>query len=133
MKSSPWRVTSNPVGDRTIYRVYRLIDTAEADHSGNREFYGNYVGPKEEALAIAKQLNAMQDFENGLKMVQEAMKVITSGTFFVDITEKSIDIKMFDSKAFKRMFPEHQLTTWGIIQYYTTQQNGITYTCSSRE
>jgi hypothetical protein len=54
---SPWKITSNPIGDRTIYGVYRLIDTAEVDHSGNREFYGDYVGTKEEALAIAKRLN----------------------------------------------------------------------------
>jgi hypothetical protein len=55
---SEWKVTSNHIDGRTIYGVYRIIDTAEVDHSGNREMHGEYMGSKNDALSIAKRLNA---------------------------------------------------------------------------
>lgn len=54
---NPWKVTSNPVGDKYIYGVYRFIDPNEVDHSGNREFYGEYLTDKQEAIALAEKLN----------------------------------------------------------------------------
>jgi hypothetical protein len=52
-----WKVTSNPIGDKTFYRAYRIIDTSQVDHSGNREYSGDYTENKEEASAIAERLN----------------------------------------------------------------------------
>lgn len=54
---SEWKVTANPVGGRMIYGVYRLRDTAEVDHSGNREYYGDYVDSRQTAEQIADELN----------------------------------------------------------------------------
>ena len=53
----PWKVTSQVIGDCKKYAVYRLIDINEVDHSGNREFAGDYVEDKSIAEFVAKQLN----------------------------------------------------------------------------
>lgn len=53
----PWKVTSNIIGDTKMYAVYRLLDTSETDHSGNREFATDYIKSKEKAAAIAQELN----------------------------------------------------------------------------
>lgn len=58
--SRPWKVTSNWIDNRQLYGVYRIIDVAELDHSGNREFYGGYVATREEAATIAEELNAKE-------------------------------------------------------------------------
>jgi len=52
-----WKVTSNPIGGKTLYGVYRLLDINEVDHSGNREFAGNYVEDRQIAEFVAEQLN----------------------------------------------------------------------------
>lgn len=52
-----WRVTSNPIGDHTLYRVFRIRNIAEVDHSGNREYYGDYTEDRQKALDIAEKLN----------------------------------------------------------------------------
>ena len=52
-----WKVTSNPIGGKTLYGVYRLLDVNEVDHSGNREFAGNYVEDRQIAELVAEQLN----------------------------------------------------------------------------
>jgi hypothetical protein len=57
---SEWRVTSNLIGDQMKYGVYRLIDTGETDHSGNREFASDYMSSKERALKIAHELNEIE-------------------------------------------------------------------------
>jgi len=54
---SPWKVTSNPIGDKTMYQVFRIRDTSAVDHSGNREYYGAYMQSKDEAKALADELN----------------------------------------------------------------------------
>lgn len=56
-----WKVTSNPIDGKSLYRVYRIRDTGAVDHSGNREYYGDYTEDKEEALSIADQLNAKEE------------------------------------------------------------------------
>ncbi len=53
----PWKVTSQVIGDCKKYAVYRLLDVNEVDHSGNREFAGNYVEDKQIAGFVAEQLN----------------------------------------------------------------------------
>lgn len=55
--ASEWKVTSNRIGEKRVYGVYRLVKPAAVDHSGNREVYGGYVDSKEEAQAIADELN----------------------------------------------------------------------------
>ena len=57
MMSSEWRVTSNFIEEQKMYQVYRLRDTAEVDHSGNREYHGDYVKNRDEAVAEAAALN----------------------------------------------------------------------------
>lgn len=52
-----WRVTSNPIDGKTFYRVFRLRDTSEVDHSGNREYAGEYTTDREEAVSLAAALN----------------------------------------------------------------------------
>lgn len=54
---SEWKVTSNPIGGKTLYGVYRLLDINEVDHSGNREFAGDYIEDKQTAMLIAEELN----------------------------------------------------------------------------
>ena len=58
MAKSEWRVSSNQVEDIKLYRVYRIRDTSEVDHSGNREYIGNYTQDREHAKAVAADLNA---------------------------------------------------------------------------
>lgn len=53
-----WKVTSNYIGGRTMYGVYRLRNIDEVDHSGNREMAGGYVENKDVAQIVADQLNA---------------------------------------------------------------------------
>lgn len=60
MKGS-WKVTSNSIGDKKVYGVYRLRDVLEVDHSGNRELYGPYHDDRQEAQAIADRLNQAGD------------------------------------------------------------------------
>lgn len=58
---SKWKVTANPVCDTMLYRVYRTRNTAEVDHSGNREYYGNYTQDKHAAQEAADKLNAKEE------------------------------------------------------------------------
>ena len=54
---SKWKVASNFVGDTKIYCAYRIIDTAKTDHSGNREYAGDWHEDRNEALKEAEMLN----------------------------------------------------------------------------
>ena len=55
---SEWKVTSNVSdGGEKMYAVYRLLDTAEVDHSGNREFADGYMSYREAAVIVAELLN----------------------------------------------------------------------------
>jgi hypothetical protein len=55
-----WEVTSNTINGRTMYAVYRLLDTEAVDHSGNREYAGAYVFDRE---ACEKQAQALNERE----------------------------------------------------------------------
>lgn len=57
MKSS-WIVTKNYIGDKEKFAAYRIIDTSEVDHSGNREYQGGWHDNEETATRIAQELNA---------------------------------------------------------------------------
>lgn len=52
-----WKVASNPINGEMRYIVYRLRDTSAIDHSGNREYAGEYVKNKAAALLRAEALN----------------------------------------------------------------------------
>lgn len=52
-----WKVTSNSINGEKMYAVYRLRDTSEVDHSGNREYATGYLDNRDEAAAIADKLN----------------------------------------------------------------------------
>lgn len=60
---SEWRVTSNPVGGKMWYAVYRIRDIEEVDHSGNRQYYGGYIEDKSEAEELARWLNEEGTYE----------------------------------------------------------------------
>jgi len=52
-----WKVTSNQIDDKKYYRAYRLHDTADVDHSGNREYFGGYHEDREKAQSLVDVLN----------------------------------------------------------------------------
>ena len=54
---SAWKVTSNPIGGKMYYGVYRIRDINSVDHSGNRESRGEWYESREEAEALARRLN----------------------------------------------------------------------------
>lgn len=55
----PWKVTSNVIDGQKMYAVYRLLDTSETDHSGNREYATGWLDDKDQAVETAQQLNAI--------------------------------------------------------------------------
>lgn len=60
MNNSKWRVATIPVGDTTVYQVYRKRNRpGEPDHTGNREFWSGVFRTKEDAQQIADDLNAI--------------------------------------------------------------------------
>ena len=56
----PWEVTCNIIGGTKMYRAYRRLDMSVPDHSGNREYSGDYVTDRSAAESAAKILNAME-------------------------------------------------------------------------
>ena len=54
---SEWRVTSNLIAGEKYYSCYRLKDVDAVDHSGNREDVGKWYDTKEDAQAVADELN----------------------------------------------------------------------------
>lgn len=58
---SEWKVTSNLIGVEKMYAVYRLRNTAEVDHSGNREYAGGWSSYREAAAMLAAELNKAEE------------------------------------------------------------------------
>jgi hypothetical protein len=54
---SKWKVSSNYMGDKKCYQVYRICKIHETDHSGNREYHGGILTDREEAVLLAKKMN----------------------------------------------------------------------------
>lgn len=52
-----WKVASNFIFDEKQYIVYRILNTSETDHSGNREYLGTYVADRAEAQKVVDILN----------------------------------------------------------------------------
>ncbi|MCM1168051.1 MAG: hypothetical protein NC401_18870 [Ruminococcus sp.] len=57
MSKSKWQVSSQFIGEKKIFTVYRLRDTSEVDHSGNREYEGGCYDSEAEAQSVADKLN----------------------------------------------------------------------------
>lgn len=55
---SEWKISSNYIGGKKLYIAYRLRDVAEVDHSGNREYSGDYTTNRDEAQALVDKLNS---------------------------------------------------------------------------
>lgn len=60
---SEWRITSNLVGAKMWYGVFRLKDKDALDHAGNREYCGGYFQTLKEAEALAEWLNKEEQNE----------------------------------------------------------------------
>lgn len=54
---SAWRISTNQIGEKKFYQVYRLRDVDEVDHSGNRETRGGLYESRLDAEALARRLN----------------------------------------------------------------------------
>lgn len=54
---SEWKISSQYLGGRKVYQVYRIKDMRIVDHSGNREYAGGLTDDKAEAMALAERLN----------------------------------------------------------------------------
>lgn len=57
MKKGEWKIESNYIDDKKMYRVYRTINPAETDHSGNREYATGYIEKRQDAEKAAECLN----------------------------------------------------------------------------
>lgn len=58
---SEWKVECNYINGKPMYRVYRLRDTEETDHSGNREYASEYVSDSQVALDAAALCNELEE------------------------------------------------------------------------
>ena len=56
---SEWKVLKNPVGDKYLYQVYRIMNSAEPMHSGNIETNGTFETERE-AEEAADRLNGKE-------------------------------------------------------------------------
>ena len=54
---SEWKISSQYLGGKKYYRVYRIKDMRRVDHSGNREYAGRMTSDEHEVMALAKKLN----------------------------------------------------------------------------
>ncbi|WP_315443982.1 hypothetical protein [uncultured Selenomonas sp.] len=52
-----WKISSQYLGGRKVYQVYRIKDMRIVDHSGNREYAGGLTNDEAEAMALAEKLN----------------------------------------------------------------------------
>ena len=61
---SEWRVTSNYIGDKKMYSVYKIKDANKTDHSGNREYIGGWTDNRGTAAIVAAELNKGGTYES---------------------------------------------------------------------
>ena len=60
-----WKIESNLIGAQKMYRIYRLLDTAKVDHSGNREYAGEYVEDRKTLEIVVEQMNQKESPREG--------------------------------------------------------------------
>ena len=56
-----WKVTSQYIGDKKMFAVYRLRNVDDVDHSGNREYAGGWSENREAMQVVADNLNREED------------------------------------------------------------------------
>ena len=54
---SEWMISSQWLGGKKVYQVYRIKDMRKVDHSGNREYAGGLLHDEREAMELAAKLN----------------------------------------------------------------------------
>lgn len=54
---SEWKISSNYIDGEKQYIAYRIRDMAKPDHSGNREYAGDYTTNRDEVQALVDKLN----------------------------------------------------------------------------
>lgn len=59
---SKWKVSSQIIGGKWQYTVFRIRDTSEVDHSGNREIYDMYIS-EDVAEMKAEELNRKEIYK----------------------------------------------------------------------
>lgn len=52
-----WKITSQFLGEKKMFAVYRNLKDYEPDHSGNREYATGYMESKDQAQEIADEMN----------------------------------------------------------------------------
>lgn len=57
MSKGKWDISSQYINDKEVFTVYRLHDTSDIDHSGNREYKGGCFYDEAAAQALADRLN----------------------------------------------------------------------------
>ena len=57
---SDWFVSSNSIAGVMMYQAQRIKDTNAVDHSGNREYAGDFYENKADAQAVADEMNAKE-------------------------------------------------------------------------
>lgn len=58
---SEWKISSQYLGGRKVYQVYRIKDMRVVDHSGNREYAGGLLHDEAEAMELAAKLNREEE------------------------------------------------------------------------
>ena len=51
---SEWKISSQYLGGRKVYQVYRIKDMRIVDHSGNREYAGGLTDDEAATMALAE-------------------------------------------------------------------------------
>lgn len=59
---SKWKVSSQTIDGEKFYTVFRIRDTSEVDHSGNREIYDTYIS-EDVAEMKADELNRKEIYK----------------------------------------------------------------------
>lgn len=54
---SKWKVSSNYIGGKYVYQVYRILDVDDVDHAGNREYKPGLYDSEDVAQKVADALN----------------------------------------------------------------------------
>lgn len=55
-----WDITMNILDGEKLWQVYRLLDTGEVDHSGNREYTGPIFNDRCAAQGYADYMNEVE-------------------------------------------------------------------------
>lgn len=57
MAKGKWEVTENRIDGKRTYRAVRKLRAEESDHSGNREYYGDWCTDQGAVRALVTLLN----------------------------------------------------------------------------